>query len=347
MIFKRNKNNRRETAIGLDLGSRQIKAAVLRRQEDKLFLDDYVIRPVVKRDGPEKYAASLQEVVAKFAMQDRGVRVTVSCPTSMVCHTEFPYVPLQEVKTALQINSMLYLRRDFSNYCLDAFELVDPSVDPKAKKPSKMSVIVGGATREDVAWYKNALATAKLRPEVMELAAVSVVNAFKFCNPDLCTKEVVLILDIGAHSTSVNFLLHGRPVMTRITQFGGDLVSEYIAQVLALQPEMAEEEKLKMTDTVQPFIRQSILPLVQEIRASIDFFERQHECHVTRFFAGGGTACSTRMLEFLSEEIGLHVEVWNPVATLDTSRFNGATPQLMAVAPSLAAAIGAATSHLM
>jgi Tfp pilus assembly PilM family ATPase len=110
---------------------------------------------------------------------------------------------------------------------------------------------------------------------------------------DLCAKEVLLVLDIGAHSTSINFLLHGQPVMTRIAQFGGDLVSEYIAQVLTLQPEIAEEEKLKMSETVQPLIRQSISPLVQEIRSSIDFFERQHECHVTRLFACGGSACSS------------------------------------------------------
>jgi Tfp pilus assembly PilM family ATPase len=102
-----------------------------------------------------------------------------------------------------------------------------------------------------------------------------------------------------------------------------------------------------MTEIVQPLIRQSILPLVQEIRASVDFFERQHECHVTRLFAAGGSACSSRILEFLSEDVGLRIEAWNPVATLDTSHFNGETPQLMAVAPSLAAAIGAAANHLM
>ena len=346
MIFKRNKNSRLDTAIGLDLGARQIKAAVLRRREGKLCLSDYLIKSAVKRNGAEQYATSLQDVVAKLTAADRSVRVTVSCPSAMICQTEFPYVPLKDVKAALQINSVVYLRRDFSNYCLDAFELADPSAEPNGKKPTKMNVIVGGASREDVTWYRNALTTAKLRPTVMELAAMSVVNAFQFCHPDLCENEVLLVLDIGAHSTSINFLLRGQPVMTRITQFGGDLVSEYVAQVLTLQPEAAEEEKLKMSDTVQPLIRQSISPLVQEIRSSIDYFERQHECHVTRLFACGGSACSNRMLEFLSEEIGLHIEAWNPVATLDTSHFNGETPQLMAVAPSLAAAIGAAVTHL-
>jgi type IV pilus assembly protein PilM len=346
MIFKRNTNNGRDVAVGLDLGSRQIKAAILRRQEEKFFLDDYLIQPAAKRGGVEQYAAVLQGVISKLGVQERNVRVTVSCPTAMVCHAEFPYVPLKDVKAALQINSVAYLRRDFSSYCLDAFELADPAADPKAKKPTKMTVIVGGASREDVAWYKTALSTAKLQPEIMELAAVSVVNAFQFCQPDLCEKEVVLVLDIGAHSTSINFLLRGQLVMTRITQFGGDLISEYVAQVLTLQSETAEEEKLKMSETVQPLIRQSISPLVQEIRSSIDFFERQHECHVTRLFACGGSACSSRILEFLSEEIGLHIEAWNPVTTLDTSHFNGETPKLTALAPSLAAAIGAAANHL-
>jgi type IV pilus assembly protein PilM len=255
------------------------------------------------------------------------------------------------VKAALQINSAQYLRRDFSNYCLDAFELVDPkadpAADPKTKKQTKMTVIVGGATREEVAWYRNALVAAKIRPEVMELAAISVVNALQLCQPDLCEKEVVLLLDIGAHSTSINFLRHGQPVMTRIAQFGGDLISDYVAQVLTIPAEAAEEEKRQMSDPVQPLIRQSIAPLVQEIRSSIDFFERQHECHVTRLLACGGSACSGKMLEFLSEEVGLHIEAWNPVSSLDTAHFNGESAKLMSLAPSLAAAIGAAVSHMM
>ena len=43
MFLRRAKQNRREAAIGLDLGTSRIKAAVLRREGAKLQLSEYAI----------------------------------------------------------------------------------------------------------------------------------------------------------------------------------------------------------------------------------------------------------------------------------------------------------------
>jgi len=347
MIFRKNKQKARpDSAIGLDLGARQIKATMVRRQGETFQLSKYAVRTPTKGATVEQYAADLQEVLNKLGTEERRMRVTLSCASAMVCQVEFPRVPLDDVKSALRISSAHYLRRDFSNYYLDVFELLEGSEDPKAQKSAKIKVLVGGATRDEVNWYRSALAAAKINPATIELTAVSVVNALQVCQTELCDKEVLLLLDIGARSTSINLLRHGQPLMTRITPFGGDQINEQIGRVLTLEPEAAEAAKLKMSDSVQPVIRQSIAPLVREIRSSIDFFERQHECHVGRAFACGGSACSTVLLDFLSEEVGFRIEPWNPVSTFDTTHFNGEGPALAALAPCLAAAIGAATAQL-
>jgi nitric oxide reductase activation protein len=51
-------------------------------------------------------------------------------------------------------------------------------------------------------------------------------------------------------------------------------------------------------------------------------------------------------MESLSEEVGMRVECWNPVEQFDTSHLNGERPRLMALAPSLAAAVGTAAGRL-
>jgi Tfp pilus assembly PilM family ATPase len=255
-------------------------------------------------------------------------------------------MPLDEVRNALKLNSARFLRRDFSNYYLDAVELCEPAHNGKGKKSITMKVLVGGANREEVLWYRDALTAAKIRPERMELAAVSVVNAFQFTNKEICEKEIVLLVDVGARSTSINFLRFGQPLMTRIMHFGGVQISEYLAQALAIQSTAAEEEKIKMSSGVQPLIKIAILPLAKELRSSIDFFERQQECHVGKAFACGGSACGASILDFLSEEVGLRIECWNPVQSFDTSHFNGEGPRLVAIAPSLAAAVGAAAARM-
>jgi type IV pilus assembly protein PilM len=350
MIFRRNKQQKRDMAIGLDLGTSQIKAAVVRRRGTRLELSEYAVRALPQnlgRPGTEpQFAEQLQLMLDGLSVQDRKACVAISCSSAMVCHTEFPRMPLEEVKSALKLNSTRYLRRDFSNYYLDVVELVTPAPDGKNKKSPKMTVLVGGATKEEVSWYRNALQVAKIRPEAIELAAVSVINAFQVSNPEISEKEVVLLVDIGAQSTSINFLRHGQPVITRIMSFGGLQISEYVAQVLAVDTAKADEEKIKMSEPVQGLVKMALSPLAKELRSSIDFFERQHECRVTHAFACGGSACSAKMLELLSEAVGIHVESCNPIQNFETAHFNGDSPRLAALAPSLAAAIGTATARL-
>lgn len=379
MLFKRDKQHKRDIALGIDLGASQIKAVVVRRQKDKLELVEYAVRSLPAGlaktyKGPE-FAAELQHLVDSLKTSERHAFVTISCSSAMVCQAEFPPAPLAEIKTALKLNSTGYLRRDFSAYYLDVFELKkgtevlkskikpkdkapEPAKDatktsgaPNAKEPAKTkdttktSVLVGGATREEVDACRDALVAAKIKPEVIELTAVSVINAFQVGHAP-AKNEVVVLIDIGSRMTSINFLLDGMPLITRIMHFGGAQLSDYISQVLVLKPDEAEEEKRKMSGPIQELVKTAISPLAREIRSSIDFFERQNDLHVSQIYACGGSASSPQILAILGEAVGTHVECWNLIESLDTSHFNGETQRVLALGPSLAAAVGAVIPRL-
>lgn len=350
MIFRRALQGKNETMTGLDFGACHVKAAVVCRQGDRFKLAEYAIRKIsttAKGAGSEqKYAAALEEVLGSLKSSDRRVSVSISCPSATVCHTEFPRMPLEEVKSALKLNSARYLRRDFTNYYLDAVELVDGQAKEKGKPTGKMQILVGGASKEDVGWYRNVLQAAKLRPEAIELAAVSVVSALQLGQPELCEKHAVLLLDIGARATSINFLYHGQPFMTRIMQFGGEHVIDSVAQALDLERHEADKHVTYMSDDVVPQVQEALAPLSREIRSSIDFFERQHDCVVEKLLACGGTARLPRLLEFLGSDVGLPLTMWNPIETYETGHFNGDSANLMLQAPSLAAAVGVAASRI-
>jgi type IV pilus assembly protein PilM len=350
-MFLKRKIKKPTVALGLDIGSSQIKAALVKREEANLSLAGFAVRSVpfvAGRSGSESLLADeLRQLVDELGVQDRRAYVAISCPSAMVCHADFPRMPLDEVKSALKINSARYLRRDLSNYYLDVAELAaDGAGDDSSKKNQQIKVLVGGADKDEVQIYRNALVSAKIKPEVIELAAVSVVNAFQAACPVQSDDEVVLLLDVGAQCSSINFLLNGVPLITRIMHFGGYQLSEYIAQMLTLEMTAAEEEKRQMSDPVQSLIRTAISPLAREVRSSIDFFERQHERHVVRGFACGGSACSATMLGILSETVGFPIERWDPAHNFITSGLNGHREQLPSVAPSLAVAIGAAVARL-
>lgn len=350
MFATRHRQKKRSLAIGLDLGTSQIKAVVLRRDGEALHLAEFAVvpsqTPKGKTGAEPQFATELQQLVSRLHHQDRQLSVVVNCNSTMVSEVELPRMPLAEVCGALKLNGTRFLRRDVSQYYLDAIELAPAAPDAKAKKSAMMRVLVGGALKEEVAWYRTALALAKIKPAVMELAAVAVINAFLLSQAEICEKETVLLIDVGANQSSIVFLRQGVPLLTRIMHFGGAQISEYLAQVLSLDAGAAEEEKIKMSDPVQALVKTAILPLAKEVRSSIDFSERQQDCHVTRAFACGGTACAPAMLQFLSEYVGLAIEQWNPLQHLDLSQVNGPAAELPKLAPSLAAAIGAAGGRL-
>lgn len=349
MVFTRKRQAKTDSVLGLDLGASHLKAALLHRQNGQLALVEYAVRklPMVtyKNMTASQLGAEVQELLGQLKTTDRRAVVTLSCPSVIVCHAQLPRMPITELRAALQINSVRYLRRDFSNYHFDV--AVIPEFGDSGKVPKQtVRVLVGGASREDITWYRTALGEAKVRPWAIELAAVSVVNAFQASHREICEKEVVILVDIGARSTTMNFLRQGLPVMTRIMHFGGSQLSEHIAQVLSLKPEEAEEEKLKMSEPVQTLIKTAIRPLARELRASIDYFERQEECHLTRTFACGGSALSPQILQDLGEEVGVKFERWDPLHNFDLSQLNGDLAVLKAQAPGFAAAVGAAVARL-
>jgi len=349
MIFRRNKSAKRNVALGLDLGNSQIKAAVVSREGEKFELVEYAVRslPADASTGfrHPQFIAELQQLVSELRTADRHAYVTLSCASAMVCQAEFPPMPLAEIKSALKLNSARYLRRDFSSYYLDAVPVQGYEINPQSKDTSKAKILVGGAQREDVDACREALVAAKIKPATIELAAVSVINSFHLAHAEL-EQEVVVLVDCGARTTSINFIQGGVPLITRIMHFGGAQLSEYVGQVLMLNPREAEEEKLKMSEPVKELVRQAISPIAREVRSSIDFFERQHDRRVRQIYVCGGSACSADVLGFLGEAVGMKVECWNPVTALDVSGFNGETPRVTALGPSLAAAVGVVMGRL-
>jgi type IV pilus assembly protein PilM len=350
MAIRGNKQGKRATAIGLDLGSTHMKAAVVARDGERVKLLEYAAAPFTtpagKAGAEQEFGNELHQFLNRLKVPERHIVAAITCSSAVVCEAELPRIPLEEVRNVLKLNSARYLRRDFSNYLFDTAELKDPQADPKGKKSQTMKLLVAGALRDEVLWYRDALVAAKIKPEAIELAAVSVINAFQVSHREVCEKDVVLLIDVGARSTTINFLRAGQPRLTRIMHFGGVQISEYLSQVLSMDPAAAEEEKMRMSETVQPLVKTALLPLAREIRASVDFFERQQECHVTRAYSCGGSACSEALLGFLGEEVGMPIAQWNPLEGYDLSQLNGEGPVLTGIAPSLAVALGAAVARV-
>ena len=350
MFFRRDNKTKRDWAVGLDFGATCVRGVFIRRRGAVLKLEAFDVRPlkatVGQADSIPTAAAEVAQLFDGWNVPERRAFAVIETPGTVVCQVELPRMPLAEARAALQLNSVRYLHRDLSNYFIDLVELCTTDAKLPPANSTKQQLLVGAAPRADVLWYRNVLIAAKVRPEAIELSTLTVVNGLLATEPELCENTVILLLDLGAHTTSMNFLWHSQLLFTHVMYFGSQQITEQLAQKLGLELPAAVIEMQKMSEPVQALVRVAIAPLARELRSSIDFFDRQHECSVSRTLACGGLAGSAKVLEILSHEAGIPIEAWNCLQRIDTTQTRGDVAQLTAVTPDLAAAVGAALARL-
>jgi Tfp pilus assembly PilM family ATPase len=82
--------------------------------------------------------------------------------------------------------------------------------------------------------------------------------------------------------------------------------------------------------------------LGRELRASIDFFEHQHDKAVSQVFVSGGSARSDHLLQMLQTDLMAPCVKWNPAGALGLMLPPAQLGEVEQFAPQLAVAIGAA-----
>ena len=85
-------------------------------------------------------------------------------------------------------------------------------------------------------------------------------------------------------------------------------------------------------------------PLGRELRASIDFFEHQHDKAVGHVFVSGGSARSDFVLQNLQTELMVSCKSWNPANFLELALPPKQMSEVEQISPQLAVVIGAATA---
>ena len=126
---------------------------------------------------------------------------------------------------------------------------------------------------------------------------------------------------------------------------GGEKLTHGLAEAMGIGEPEAEGIKIGMPGEVQPMLQALLSPLGRELRASIDFFEHQHDKTVGQVFVSGASARSEVILQGLQGELMVPCKAWNPTEGFQLSLPPQAMTEIEAAAPQLAVALGAAAAE--
>jgi type IV pilus assembly protein PilM len=354
--FFESPSRKREQIVAVDLGSRITKAVHVQRRAQSFVMSEYALvdAPIFEKTlSAELLTEHLKAVTHALHAKPKLVSLTVGVSEGMVRTVEMPIMPIDDMRMVLKHNSRNYLQQDMSNFLFDCHVLSSNGAAAKPAAPAKgqaaaqkQRVLVAGARKQIVQDFTEGAKNAGLLVDQIVPGLVGPVNAFEKAMPEVFANQVVGLVDIGFRNSAICILDRGELVLSRVVAIGGDRLTSDLSDSMKISYAEAEGIKLGMPAEVQSHLDMTLVPLGRELRASIDFFEHQHDTAVSQVYVTGGTARSEFLVERLQQELMVECKVLNPVKFLQLEVGKEKEAEVAQVAPQLATALGTALAAL-
>lgn len=326
--------------FGLDISDSSLKILQLKRKRKKFFLNSFgeeKIESGLIEGGEIKNERKLIEVIKSAIKKVKGKKIkTKYCVVSLPEEKAFlqvikmPQMPEEDLKSAVVFESENYIPLPIDQVYLDC--QVVSSLTPDSKK---LDVLIAAVPKEIVNSYLSVLKKSNLKPIAFEVESQAIVRALI---EKETTSHPVLIIDLGATRTSFIIFAQNSIRFTCSIPVSSIHFTELIAKNLSINFSEAEELKKKYgleqkiaiklkEQTIKQEKREifealipALVDLVQQIKKHLDFYEthffspdlKPSERKIQKILLCGGGANLKGLLEFLTVELKIPVEMGNP-----------------------------------
>ncbi|GAA2514324.1 type IV pilus assembly protein PilM [Pilimelia columellifera] len=308
-----------ETPIGLDIGAMSIRAVETARGKDGLAVSHFGIAPLppgsmragVVVDQPV-VSAALRKLWSQTKFRSRDVVLGISNPQIVVREMVVTNLPPRELKQSLPFQVRDSLPLPVERSLLDFFPLEDAG-DRKTVRG-----LLIAAPKDAVLSEVKAAAKAGLKVVRVDLASFALLRSSSRLD-----HQVEALVDIGAQTTTVVVHLDGVPRIVRSVPRGGAEITEAIVARFGVSAEEAEALKCRVGlqlhegPEVAELIRESLRPLVNEIRSSFTYLTAGDQTTtVRRISLTGGGAQLAGLVETLRVQLEMDVILADPIMRL-------------------------------
>ena len=331
---------KKENLVGLDIGSRTIKAAEISETNSGRSLKRFGmadIKPGLIEDGaisePGEVAESIRNLFKSYNIREKSVAISIGGYSVIVKKINVQTMAEEQLQETINFEAEQYIPFDINDVNLD-FQILGPN----ESNPNQMNVFLVAAKKEMINDYINLVTLAGLNPCIIDVEAFTLQNIFEI-NYDVKDENVALI-DIGASKTSLNILKGTNSVFMRDVSLGCAQINQKIISLINCSFEESEAIKLgSETDKIsEEDLNQIITTVVTdwctEIRRALDFFYSTYpDDQIKRIVLSGGGGNISDFRELLATEASAEVETINPFgnfsidSSLDSAYIQQIAPQ--------------------
>ena len=340
---------KKDNLVGLDIGSRSVKAAQIVESKRGPALKHFGIADIPHGaieegtiNDPESVAESIQQLFKSYSIRESNVAVSIGGYSVIVKKINVQTMAEEQLQETIHFEAEQYIPFDISDVNLD-FQILGEN----ESNPNQMNVFLVAAKKEMVNDYINLVNMAGLNPCIVDVEAFALQNTFEV-NYDTQDDNIALI-DIGASKTSLNILKGNSSVFMRDVSLGCGQINQKIMSLIECSFEEAEQLKYgdnpdKLTpEDLKGIVSSVVADWCTEIRRALDFFYSTYpEDQIKRIILSGGGANIGEFRQLLATEASAEVESINPFHNfhLDGKNFDDAFIQQ--IGPQAAISMGLA-----
>lgn len=288
-------------------------------------------------EAPETRApwqAAIAQLKERGALDDDALVVTfLPDNRAMSIRQPLPFGERSKVETILphMLNDRLPVDDSKIVYDFQIVKKLGAPAPTDAPDAPAAEAIVGFARREEIGDFLGDLKELALNPALVGIPELLLSYALERCAPPGGTYA---LLDIGHRFTRL-LVLQGRdPVVARSMEFGGEELTQAVAERFDASWEQAEHLKEtrgvllggedtstdQQTEALQALsesLSEALRPFVRDVRRTLQSAYVKKQVQVDEVFICGGTSLLSGLADYLSAEFGV------PVSPLPTNRLPG------------------------
>jgi type IV pilus assembly protein PilM len=321
---------KKERFLGIDISPSAIKLMELSRSGQRYQVEAMAVEPLPDGVMEDRNPTALDQIgaIIKRALKSSGTslkKAAVAVPTSSVITRTIP-MPADygedEIELNIQIEAAQYIPFPLEEIHLD-FQMLGPSRNNEGMQ----DVMIVASRRENVDLREEALNEAGLKTVVVDVEAYALENIYPFMSGGAGTEggdALTAVIDLGSTITTLYVLQSEKVIFTREQSFGGEQLTQAIADTYNMTKEQAELAK-RSGEVSEDYPAAVLEPFKQSVASQIDnalqfFFSSSHYNSVDKIIMVGGVAMIPGLDQVVSTQLTIPTMVGNPFENMESAK---------------------------
>jgi type IV pilus assembly protein PilM len=350
--------------LGIDIGTASIKIVELSKRGERKILENYGEisthevgeKPFRTGFSPENNSFSLSAreisqgisaILSEAKINSRLATFSIPDFSSFFTTIELPAMTREELPQAVHFEARQHIPLPLSEVVLDWSVIGGETVDSQG---SPLKIILVAVPKEVINQYQEISRLCGLQLLALEAEVFGLLRAL--IKED---KKVIILVDIGAQSTTVSVIENKVLKTSHSFDIGGNDLSQSLSQGLQIDFLKTEEMKKKYGLTAgaeapsgQKSVSQILLPrvnlMITEIEQISQKFYQKEGKEIETIILAGGTALLPGLREYLTSQLRKEVIIGDPFSEIISPAI--LAPVLKEIGPSYAIAVGMALRGL-